>query len=120
MFLPYWRRDPHGTTELTKYFDFKGFETKSYGIIHVKASWSQSWTTLAQATCDIRNLGQISGLAAGALKLISGTGKCSGSESCQQGFASNMHIRCLEYQTMMRISMVTMAGTFLGCILIMA
>lgn len=120
LFIPNWRTDPHGTTELEKYWSFSGFQSRSYGIVHVKGSWSQSWTTLAQGTCDIRNLGQITGIAAAAIKFVSGGGSCSGSEACQQGFSANMHMRCMEYQTLMRVSMVTLAGTFLGCILIMA
>lgn len=118
-FIPSWRVDDAGTTEITKHWDYSGFESRSYGIIHVKASWSQSWTTLAQAACDVRNLGQLTGLAAAALSLVN-DGDCAGSESCQQGFSAHMHARCTEYQTLMRISMVTLCGTFLGIICVIA
>lgn len=119
-FIPLWRVDDVGTTEISNIWLYTGFDRKLYGVIHVKGSWSQSWTTLAQSACDIRNLGQLTGLAAAGIKFVSGDEGCGGSESCQQGFSSSMHARCLEYQTMMRISMVTLSGTFLAFILIIA
>jgi len=119
-FVPLWRVDSHGTTELERFWDYNGFDSKSYGVIHVKGSWSQSWTTLAQGACDIRNMGQIAGLGEAALRQVHWVkgGDCEGSEECQAGFASSMHMRCVEYQTMMRISMVTLCGTFIAFILI--
>jgi hypothetical protein len=122
-FIPMWRVDPEGTSGISEYWKYNGFSQRSYGVYHVKGSWSQSWVTLSQAACDIRNIGHITGLAEALGRSLTqwiGTAECGGSQSCQQGFVSHMHARCLDYQTLMRISMVTMTGSFLAVILIIA
>jgi hypothetical protein len=131
-FLPLWRYDSHGTTELEKYWDLSalaGFDGRGYGLIHVKGSWSQSWTTLAQASCDIRNIGQISNMAGAAWSFVTNGGDCSDSqggtccsdnELCQGEFAQAMHTRCVEYESMMRVSMVALFANFIACLMIAA
>lgn len=129
-FLPYWRLDTEGTTTLEKYFDLSalaGFESRSYGLIHVRGTWSQSWTTLAQASCDIRNIGQITNIFGATYNWVSSGFDCSEagsccsvSSTCQGDFARAMHARCTEYQTMMRVSMVALFANFIACLMIAA
>lgn len=122
-FIPLWRYDPQGITELRQTFEFSSFagmsnfNSRSYGILHVKGTWSQSWTTLAQAACDVRNMGQIVGAVSSLGASLSGS--CSGSEQCSAGFSNSMNTRCIEYQSLMRLSLVVLCGTFMSCVLIM-
>lgn len=119
-FMVSWRYDPIGTSQITSYFDMSfPFQSRGYGIIYVRGSWSQSWVTIADAACQMRNIGQITALAANAVKLVS-NGDCAGSESCQSGFASNMHTRCRAYEKLSTYSLMTLAGTWIACILCMA
>merc|ERR1719326_532189 len=86
-FIPYWRLDSVGTKDLDLPSDYRGFNSRSYGVIHVKATWSQSWTTMAQGMCDVRNIGQVTGIIASGWSLVTSgdvTNGCSGSDLCQQ------------------------------------
>lgn len=117
MFVPYWRVGD-GTEAVEQVWDFMGgFESRSYGLIQVKSSYSQTWRTLTQQTCDYRGIAVIENLGNAAVGIIGGDlDACrntnEGSQSCAQGFSAHMNSRCDLYNRMMSISYVTLGLTF--------
>merc|ERR1719253_2165527 len=71
-FLTSWRVDSIGTTPISEHWDYEkwGFDSKGYGIIYIKGSHQQPWTSIAQSACEVRKLGQISGMASSAIKAV--------------------------------------------------
>lgn len=116
MFIPRWRLDEYGTSDMEKIWIFTGFDKKSYGLLHVKGSFSQSWNTMTTQTCEFRNIGQISNIGQTVWNVVTGgdPDDCKKSENCSSGFLTHMDVRCRMYEKLWTISSVTVAFTFLG------
>lgn len=115
LFIPRWRFDPIGLTPLKTYYDLSGgFESKSYGIVHVQGSYSQSWTFVAEAACDILNFAQAVALVRHVFE------SCDGTETCSGAFASAMHHRCTEYERIQKLSYMMLICTFSALMMAMA
>mmetsp|Transcript_5542 Transcript_5542/g.10167 ORF Transcript_5542/g.10167 Transcript_5542/m.10167 type:complete len:513 (+) Transcript_5542:32-1570(+) len=127
MLLPAWRFDAHGTTELEKKYEFRGFPHKYYGVLHIKGTYSKAWATQAQAACDLRDLGTGLAIIEFAAKETLGRlpgvsyitgGPCASSEECNIAFTNHAIARCLQYERMSKLSYVVMTFTFIGIIML--
>mmetsp|Transcript_87881 Transcript_87881/g.243805 ORF Transcript_87881/g.243805 Transcript_87881/m.243805 type:complete len:435 (-) Transcript_87881:253-1557(-) len=137
MFMPRWRVDRIGTQQLSAFWVLKGFEEREYGLLQVRGTFSQSWSTVATSACDFRtfgmvvNAGQLVGNAASNVVDVFKEGgqlnkaadldaSCEGNNKCANGFAKHMWNRCHEYEKLFRVSMVTVAFTFVSIIMCVA
>jgi len=120
MFITRWRVDDHGTTPLQNFWSLAGFPKKEYGLLQVRGSRSQSWTSIVRATCEWMQVVQGHTLIAASWMSLSGEENeenCGGSESCGFGYQRHMHDRCVGYDQIYHVSTITLGISFLTVLL---
>jgi len=120
MFITRWRVDDTGTAPLQNFWSFAGFTRKEYGLLQVRGSRSQSWTSIVRATCEWMQIAQVHTLGAASWQSLFGNedgGNCGGSESCGFGYQRHMHDRCVGYDQIYHVSTVTLGVSFLTVLL---
>lgn len=117
-----WRVDEVGTKQLDALWYFsESFDTKTYGVLTVKGSNSQSWNTLTRTTCEYMNAAAVGALATAFLQLVktkaNGATCTGGAESCLEGFSTHMTTRCEQYQKISTLNTALLAVTLVGILM---
>eukprot|EP00927_Polykrikos_kofoidii_P076651 TRINITY_DN73716_c0_g1_i1.p1 TRINITY_DN73716_c0_g1~~TRINITY_DN73716_c0_g1_i1.p1 ORF type:complete len:462 (+),score=26.57 TRINITY_DN73716_c0_g1_i1:83-1468(+) len=121
VFLKVWRVDARGTAELATTWNFEGFQRRTYGILQVKGSSTQSWTSLTKYACDFQWTGMVlTGSSFMPSWVVNSVApRCQQASSCQTSYYEHLQMRCAAYTKMQRISSLTLVLTF-ACVFVVA
>jgi uncharacterized membrane protein len=116
MFIPRWRVDDIGTSELTKHWilSSSSFQSRQYGIIFIKGSFSQSWQNLAEAACDFESASYIAKWVSATYNSFNGVNDGCENEGCTGNLFNHMSERCKVYRNLRTVSQATMGLTFIS------
>jgi hypothetical protein len=117
-----WRIDTVGTKQVEGLWYLKQpFSERTYGIMQVKGSQTQSWNTLSRTTCDFMNYAILGSTATSILSLVGskadGSACKGGSEACLDGFSRHMTARCEQYQKIWTVNTSLLAMTLVGILM---
>merc|ERR1719378_1483699 len=89
---------------------YQGFEERYIGLVQVRGTFAQSWSTISRTTCDHAEWIYMGG----ALQGVTGANCGKGGETCSVGYTEHMMERCTNYQIVNNVNNIVIGLTFLS------